>query len=86
MNIYDQNIEDYVSGFNHAALIAEYAPEVLLDSPEPSAEMDDFAKGFAEGKAYIEMEREQAELRVIEELESIRSASKELDKELGRER
>jgi len=82
MNFYDQNFEDYVAGFNDATLIAEYAPEILAESPTLSDQMDNYAKGFGDGKDYIVKEQEQADLRVIEEMESIRKSSRELDNEL----
>jgi hypothetical protein len=82
MNMYDQNIEDYVSGFNHAVVLAEYEPEVLADSPISHDEMDDFAKGFAEGKEHIAREQQEAEIALIEEMMAIRNSTKERDNDL----
>lgn len=84
MDIYDQNIEDYVAGFNHAIIVSEFAPEAMADSPILNDQMDDYAKGFTGGKEFIEREQEQSNLSIMEEMEAIRDAAKQLDKELER--
>ncbi|MFN8250269.1 MAG: hypothetical protein U0V75_00200 [Ferruginibacter sp.] len=83
MDMYDQYIEDYVCGFNHAALLAEYAPEALSEIEQGSIANDDYLEGFFAGREFYQMEQEHH--YELAQLESIRESSRDREFDLDLE-
>ncbi|NOT91959.1 hypothetical protein [Ferruginibacter sp.] len=83
MDLQEQYIEDYTSGFNHAYILAEYSPELLADIDQSNNPVNDYFEGFFAGKEHYQMEQEQS--KELDELGVLRSNSKDRDKEFERE-
>lgn len=73
---------EFTQGFNDASILADYAPELLNDISPVHNLQNDYFGGFFSGKAHCLAEKDQE--KQIDELQSIRSASKSKDNERER--
>jgi hypothetical protein len=83
MDLQEQYIEDYASGFNDAALLAEYEPALLADIDQSNNPVTDYFEGFFAGKEQYEREQEQS--RELDELQALRSRGRSHDIEKERD-
>jgi hypothetical protein len=76
------NEREYARGFNAATIIADYQPELLNEIVRSNNICDNYFDGFFAGKQFCldEISHNQE----LEDLQSLRSESKERDNELER--
>lgn len=80
ISLSEQNEEkDYTQGFNHAAILAEYRPELLADIEQNNNPISSYYDGFFSGKEFFQSELSKAEQ--FSELQSLRNKSQERDNE-----
>lgn len=72
------NEKEFIKGFNHASLIAEFRPELLKYVVLDANQEHDYTLGFVEG---IEQFEQDSQKKQLQELQNLRN----IDKGLGRE-
>lgn len=70
---------DFVEGFNHCELLADLAPDLLEEISPVNNPQNDYFDGFFAARIHIR--EEYAQQKEIEELQSLREKSQELDNE-----
>ena len=82
MDLQEQYIEEYASGFNDAAILAIHAPDMLHEIEQDNNPQTDYFEGFFAGKDYYQ---EQQQSKELEELDGLRNRSKDRDIEHERD-
>lgn len=77
-----QDNSEYTLGFNHAAILADFAPEILNDISQVNNEVSDYFDGFFAAKEYYKAEIEQTQNENT--FQKIRNDSKDQINELER--
>lgn len=75
------NETEFIKGFNHAFLIAEFRPEMLKEIVLDTNQEPDYSLGFVEGIEQFEHDKEKMQL---EELQNLRGNERELERDLER--
>jgi hypothetical protein len=82
MELQEQYIEDFATGFNDAAVLACHAPEILSEIVQDNNPQTDYFEGFFAGKEYY---HEQEIQKGLESFSALRSELMDRDNELERE-
>lgn len=70
--------QEYIKGFNHAYLVAEFRPELLQQIVPENNSASDYCDGFFAGKEQWELGKEREQL---EELNNLRDDGKDFERE-----
>jgi hypothetical protein len=77
------NEQEYIQGYNHAALISMFRPDVLLTIVKENNPENDYFDGFFSAKEQWELDRKQ-EQEQLEELYNLRDSERNQERSLER--